>query len=80
MANIDGEDRRTVIGLGNLVPHVFAISTFENRLYWTDWEKDAILFADKFTGLNPRNLTNLAHRPMDIQVLHPLRQDKGKQK
>jgi low density lipoprotein-related protein 2 len=77
MSDINGLRRRTVIGLGTLVPHVFAITTFENRLYWTDWEKDAIMYADKFSGKNPHNLTTLAHRPMDIQVFHPLRQPNG---
>ncbi|XP_076445601.1 prolow-density lipoprotein receptor-related protein 1-like [Babylonia areolata] len=75
MAGIDGSRRRTVIGLGFLVPHVFAMTTFENRLYWTDWEKDSIMYADKFSGNNTKNLTTLAHRPMDIQVVHPLRQE-----
>ncbi|XP_070183011.1 low-density lipoprotein receptor-related protein 1-like [Littorina saxatilis] len=74
MAAIDGSRRRTVIGQGSLVPHVFAITTFENRLYWTDWEKDSIMYSDKFSGNHTKNLTNLAHRPMDIQVVHPLRQ------
>lgn len=77
MARIDGSQRRTVIGHGHLVPHVFAITTFESRLYWTDWEKDAIMFADKFSGNNTKNLTALTHRPMDVQVVHPLRQVKG---
>ncbi|KAL8579462.1 hypothetical protein ACOMHN_026827 [Nucella lapillus] len=75
MAGIDGSRRRTVIGLGFLVPHVFAMTTFESRLYWTDWEKDSIMFADKFSGNHTKNLTTLAHRPMDIQVVHPLRQE-----
>ena len=77
MAGIDGSRRRTVISHSFLVPHVFAMTTFESHLYWTDWEKDSIMFADKFSGNSTKNLTTLPHRPMDIQVVHPLRQAKG---
>lgn len=77
MADVDGKNRRVVIGQDHVVPHIFAIATFENRLYWTDWGRHAVTYADKFSGLNVTNLTTLVHRPMDIQVVHPLRQVPG---
>lgn len=78
MAKVDGSNRRVVISQDFLVPHVFAMTTFESRLYWTDWEKQAVMYADKFSGSGAKNLTILVHRPMDIQVVHPLRQVPGK--
>lgn len=48
--------------------HVFAISVFEDYLYWTDWEYKSIQRAHKFSGDQKKNITFTIHRPMDIQV------------
>ncbi|XP_055345561.1 prolow-density lipoprotein receptor-related protein 1-like [Paramacrobiotus metropolitanus] len=55
--------------------HVFAMSVFEDFLYWTDWESKQIHRAHKFTGRNMTVLVSASsHRPMDLQVFHPFRQ------
>jgi low density lipoprotein-related protein 2 len=59
---------------GTKVPHVFAMSIFDDRLYWTDWNLKAMLSADKFTGADYKVLVNTTHRPYDVHVVHPLRQ------
>ena len=59
------------------MPHPFAITVFEDYMYWTDWNHLSIEMADKYTGDGHIVLQNLTHRPMDIHVYHPLKQPKG---
>ncbi|XP_033629378.1 low-density lipoprotein receptor-related protein 1-like isoform X2 [Asterias rubens] len=68
----DGTNRQVVISQG--IPHIFAISLFEDWLLWTDWENKTVVRADKYTGKNRTTLVTTVHRPMDIHVYHPLRQ------
>lgn len=72
-SDFDGNHRHQVLS-GASVPHVFALSVFDDWLYWTDWNIKAILRAHKFTGENLQVLRNTSHRPYDIHVYHPLKQ------
>lgn len=72
-ADLDGRNRHEVMR-GTKVPHVFAITVFDDYIYWTDWNLKAILRAHKFTGEDLEFLRNTTHRPYDIQIYHPLRQ------
>ena len=56
---LDGTGRRRVIDRG--LPHPFAISIFEDSVFWTDWHTKSIHEANKLTG-------------HDIHSIHPLRQ------
>ncbi|XP_077556086.1 LDL receptor protein 1 isoform X2 [Haemaphysalis longicornis] len=74
--NLDGGNIRILARNGPSSPlhHVFAMTLFEDKLYWTDWESKGVLYCNKN---NCSNITTLVHtniRPMDIQVQHPLRQ------
>ena len=64
---------RNTLGL----PHPFAITVFEDSLYWTDWHTKSINSANKFTGKNQEIIRNKLHFPMDIHTLHPQRQPAG---
>uniref|UniRef100_A0A3B1KBK7 Low density lipoprotein receptor-related protein 4 n=1 Tax=Astyanax mexicanus TaxID=7994 RepID=A0A3B1KBK7_ASTMX len=72
-ADLDGKNRKAVISL----PHPFAITVFEDSLYWTDWHTKSINSANKFTGKNQEIIRNKLHFPMDIHTLHPQRQPAG---
>lgn len=72
VADLNGANMRYVIH--DQLPHIFAISVFENYIYWTDWEFKSIERAHKYTGGERRNLSHTIHRPMAIQVFHPFRQ------
>ncbi|XP_077974467.1 prolow-density lipoprotein receptor-related protein 1-like isoform X1 [Styela clava] len=79
--NADGSRPRMVIRrtAGSIVvPHIFAMSLFGDNLYWTDWHQNSIFKVHKYKGLNQSRpvqlVKNLIHRPMDIKVIHPLRQ------
>ena len=76
MADIHGHNVRYI--LKENLPHVFAITTFGDYIFWTDWEGKKVERAHKFTGKNRTILANTIHRPMDIQVYHKLRQTYGK--
>ncbi|XP_075884557.1 low-density lipoprotein receptor-related protein 4 isoform X1 [Nelusetta ayraudi] len=74
-SQLDGSDRRAVISHG--LPHPFAITVFEDSLYWTDWHTKSINSANKFTGKNQEVVRSKLHFPMDIHTLHPQRQPAG---
>uniref|UniRef100_A0A8C5MYQ0 LDL receptor related protein 4 n=1 Tax=Leptobrachium leishanense TaxID=445787 RepID=A0A8C5MYQ0_9ANUR len=74
-ADLDGSNRKAVISQG--LPHPFAITVFEDSLYWTDWHTKSINSANKFTGKNQEVIRSKLHFPMDIHTLHPQRQPAG---
>ncbi|XP_055683188.1 low-density lipoprotein receptor-related protein 2 [Lutzomyia longipalpis] len=72
-ADLEGRHRHIVLS-GNQVPHVFALTLFDDWLYWSDWNLKAIRRANKFTGQNLQTIRNTTHRPYDLHINHPLRQ------
>ena len=60
------------------LPHPFAITLFEDHIYWTDWHTKSINTANKFTGMDLSILKGQLHFPMDIHTFHPQRQPPGK--
>ena len=76
--DFNGAGRRTIINSPSLLPHPFAISVFEDSVYWTDWERQCITKANKFTGLEREALLTNLNSPMDIQVFHPQKQPNRK--
>ena len=75
-SDLEGNRRSVVVSRSNsgYVQHVFALAVFEQRLFWTDWHTRTIAACDKRNCLNSTRLVQLYHRPMDVQVWHPLRQ------
>ncbi|XP_066998103.2 low-density lipoprotein receptor-related protein 2 [Anabrus simplex] len=71
--DLEGRNRHVVLS-GQQVPHVFAITLFDDFIYWTDWNLKAINKANKFTGKDLETIRNTTHRPYDLHVYHPLRQ------
>ncbi|RZC38041.1 low-density lipoprotein receptor-related protein 4, partial [Asbolus verrucosus] len=71
-ALFDGSDRRKVISKG--LPHPFALTIFEDAIYWTDWHTKSISTANKATGAGLRTIHSQLHFPMDIHSYHPQRQ------
>ena len=63
-----------IIGL----PHPFALTLFEDELYWTDWHTKSINKANKFTGNDVEMVRNRLHFPMDIHIFHQQRQPMSK--
>jgi len=63
--------------LNHDIPHIFAMTLFEEFIYWTDWETKSINRAHKTLGTNKTMLISTLHRPMDIHIYHPSRQPEG---
>ncbi|KAG5887972.1 hypothetical protein JTB14_035046 [Gonioctena quinquepunctata] len=68
----DGSNRRKVISKG--LPHPFALTIFEDAIFWTDWHTKSISTANKATGAGLRTIHSQLHFPMDIHSYHPQRQ------
>lgn len=48
-ADLEGRHKHIVLS-GERVPHVFALTLFDDELFWTDWNLKAIVKSNKFTG------------------------------
>ncbi|KAK0079342.1 hypothetical protein PV325_001381 [Microctonus aethiopoides] len=77
--NYDGTGRRTVLYSQDNLRHPFSITTFESYVYWSDWDKQTIFKANKFTGKEVKAVTPLRslQHPMVVHVYHPYRQPDG---
>ncbi|XP_053699069.1 low-density lipoprotein receptor-related protein 4 [Sabethes cyaneus] len=71
-ANFDGKNRKKI--LSNNLPHPFAMTLFEDSMYWTDWHTRTVSTANKITGRGFRVVHEGLHFPMDIQSYHASRQ------
>ncbi|XP_077296047.1 uncharacterized protein LOC143918173 isoform X2 [Arctopsyche grandis] len=77
--NYDGSNRRIILYSVDTLKHPFSITTFEDWVYWTDWDKAAVFKANKFTGKDVQAVTAVQalSNPMVIHVYHPYRQPDG---
>ncbi|XP_023705770.1 very low-density lipoprotein receptor isoform X4 [Cryptotermes secundus] len=77
--NYDGSERRVVLYSPDALQHPFSITTFEDWVYWTDWDKQAVYKANKFNGrdITAITATHMLQNPMVIHVYHPYRQPDG---
>ncbi|KAF4523621.1 hypothetical protein B566_EDAN010130, partial [Ephemera danica] len=71
-ARFDGSARKKIITKG--LPHPFALTVFEDSIFWTDWHTKSISTASKISGSGFRTIHSGLHFPMDIHSYHPQRQ------
>ncbi|XP_014224711.1 low-density lipoprotein receptor-related protein 4-like isoform X3 [Trichogramma pretiosum] len=71
-ATIYGLDRKKVVTRG--LHHPFAITVFEDAVYWTDWHFKSIFLANKNNGRGYKTIHSGLHFPMDLHSYHPQRQ------
>ncbi len=71
-ADLDGNNRDILM---SQLQHVYALSVFENYVYWVDWNTKSIEKANRLTGLNRTTIKNMSMQPYDIHVVHSLLQD-----
>ncbi|XP_072435638.1 low-density lipoprotein receptor-related protein 2a isoform X2 [Chiloscyllium punctatum] len=70
----DGLERKTIVSGGAAIPHPFGITNFEDKLYYTDWTKMALMRANKSAENNPQILHQSSLRPFGVTVYHAFRQ------
>ncbi|XP_065088688.1 low-density lipoprotein receptor-like isoform X1 [Ochlerotatus camptorhynchus] len=75
----DGSKRTVVLYSADYLRHPFSITTFEDYIYWTDWDKESVFKASKFNGkdIEPVTAMHMLQHPMTIHVYHPYRQPDG---
>nr|XP_022915295.1 very low-density lipoprotein receptor-like isoform X2 [Onthophagus taurus] len=75
----NGSERKLILASSESLRHPFSITTFEDWIYWTDWDKSGVFKANKFTGKNVTAVTStqMIQSPMVIHVYHPYRQPDG---
>ncbi|MEQ2207778.1 hypothetical protein XENOCAPTIV_018486, partial [Xenoophorus captivus] len=64
---------REVVVKGEL-PHPFALTLYEETLFWTDWNTHSIHSCRKQTGREQRIVHSHIFSPMDLHVFSPKRQ------
>uniref|UniRef100_A0A674DIC2 EGF-like domain-containing protein n=1 Tax=Salmo trutta TaxID=8032 RepID=A0A674DIC2_SALTR len=71
-SNLDGTGREVVVK-GDL-PHPFALTLYEETLFWTDWKHSFHPLGQKETGEDRRKVHSDIFSPMDIHVYSQTRQ------
>jgi low-density lipoprotein receptor-related protein 1 (alpha-2-macroglobulin receptor) len=72
VSDMDGNNIRMILVRG-LTPdahlqHIFALTVFEDYIYWSDWETSTIERCHKYSGKRNKTVLTTIHRPMDLQV------------
>jgi len=70
----DGSEHHVVLRNKDILSHPFAISVFENYVYWTDWRTTSVIRANKWNGSDVQVLQRTQSQPFGIQVMHSSRQ------
>ena len=77
-ANYDGSGRqkifRTPMPSQCVLGHPFALTLYENKIYWTDWKTRGIHSTNKNSGTRCQKELSNAYSPMDIHAFEPRRQ------
>ena len=61
---------RVVFSSAEILRHPFSVTVFEDWIYWSDWDSNAIYRANKFNGSGaaPVTATNMKQIPMVVHV------------
>jgi DNA-binding beta-propeller fold protein YncE len=68
----DGSDIHTVLATN--ISNPTGLSVFENRLYWAEKDSGVIYSVDKGNGANIETVLQYIYKPVDLTLIHPLRQ------
>ncbi|XP_047660030.1 low-density lipoprotein receptor-related protein 6-like [Tachysurus fulvidraco] len=71
-SNLDGTGREVVVK--GALPHPFALTLYEDTLFWTDWNTHSIHSCQKENGEEHREIHSNIFSPMDIHVFSQKRQ------
>ncbi|XP_055717508.1 low-density lipoprotein receptor-related protein 8-like isoform X2 [Salvelinus fontinalis] len=75
--DLNGDNRKVLLFSQDHLGHPFALTVFEDRVYWTDLEDEAIYSANRLTGHDVATLAEHLNNPLDVVVFHELRQPKA---
>ena len=78
-ANFDGSSREKIFKtpsqciLANQA-HPFALTLYENKIYWTDWTSRGIHATNNNSGMRCQMVWSTTYKPMDIHAYEPKKQ------
>ncbi|XP_037069177.1 very low-density lipoprotein receptor-like [Pollicipes pollicipes] len=78
-ADLDGRNRRVIISSPLTLHHPYSITTFEDAVFWTDWDQRGVFRANKFTGSGVARVASVGSLRFtgEVRAYHPYRQPNG---
>jgi hypothetical protein len=70
--DLDGQNPISILGSIPELVHPFAVAVHKELMYWDDWNKKAIYFANKNSGKGLTVLRKDMNGAMDMKIFSPL--------
>jgi len=75
--SLDGLNRKVIFRRSGY--HPFSLDIFQDFVYWSDWERNAILRINKTGGGGDELIVSGLNKPMGVKILHRREETLGKE-